>query len=255
MEAEDITEPESSKPRAKRQTTPRQTRPMGHASLAEAISEFQAEMPVVRKRSKATVAEYGGSERTYGWADLADITKVAMPLIGKHGMSFVTKPTLNSEHGFVLEYELKHVSGESIAGIYPLKPRETPEQQQGSAITYARRYTMCAVLGIAPEGDDDDAAAADAYSRSPERAAAEDDIEQSAVLTAAQEWLDRIGAAETQEGLTDIYTEANKRGEASAPVMRALKERKEAVKNGVQPTEPIREPGGGTSTYEYAPEH
>ena len=58
----------------------------------------------------------------------------------------------------MLAYKLLHVSGDHEAGEYPLPTSGTP-QAIGSAITYARRYTLVAVTGLAPEDDDDGAAA------------------------------------------------------------------------------------------------
>jgi hypothetical protein len=72
-----------------------------------------------------------------------------------HDLVF-TSWTQFSGDRFVLAYKLLHVSGESVAGEYPLPTGGTP-QALGSAITYGRRYALCAVTGLAPEDDDDDA--------------------------------------------------------------------------------------------------
>src|SRR4051794_5492215 len=62
-----------------------------------------------------------------------------------------------TEHGFVLRYSLLHIAGHREDGDFPLPdPARFSSQQIGSAITYARRYSLCAVTGIAPGGDDDD---------------------------------------------------------------------------------------------------
>ena len=67
----------------------------------------------------------------------------------------------------VLAYSLLHKSGGAVAGEYPL-PRDGSPQAIGSALTYARRYALCAVTGVAPGGSDDDGAAAEAYARRPQ---------------------------------------------------------------------------------------
>jgi hypothetical protein len=60
---------------------------------------------------------------------------------------------------FVLRYTLTHVpSGEFQTGDYPLNLSDP--QKMGSAITYARRYALLAVTGIAAEDEDDDGDAA-----------------------------------------------------------------------------------------------
>lgn len=129
-------------------------------SLAAALAAVQAELPEIRKGETAEVkSERTGKTYKYSYADLADVSQVILPLLGKHGLAWITKPTFNAEGKFVLAYKLRHVSGEEEAGEYPLPDRGTP-QEIGSAITYARRYALCAVTGVAPAADDDDGAAA-----------------------------------------------------------------------------------------------
>lgn len=58
----------------------------------------------------------------------------------------------------VLVTRLIHESGEWIAGRYPVHPVKADPQGEGSALTYARRYALMALVGIAPEDDDGNAA-------------------------------------------------------------------------------------------------
>lgn len=127
-------------------------------TLNAALAAVQSELPSVRKDQKATVWSQKGSY-TYNYADLADVSAAVLPLLSEHGLSWTTFPTL-SEGRFVLRYELRHTSGEFESGVYPL-PEPGRPQEMGSAITYARRYALCAVTGVAPEEDDDNAAAAE----------------------------------------------------------------------------------------------
>lgn len=131
---------------------------MDHKSLAEALAAFQAEIPSIKKGNTAKVATKTGANFAYSYADLTDVTEKAFPLLSKHGLSFTASPTLDGER-FVLAYKLLHTSGEFETGKYPLPMNGTP-QEFGSAITYARRYALTAITGIAPGGDDDDAKAA-----------------------------------------------------------------------------------------------
>lgn len=127
-------------------------------NLAAALAAVQAQLPEIRKGETAVVPTKSGGKYTYSYANLADVSKVVLPLLGRHGLAWITQPTIRDGR-FVLAYELRHVSGEAISGEYPLPDRGTP-QEIGSAITYARRYTLCSVTGVAPADDDDDAAAA-----------------------------------------------------------------------------------------------
>lgn len=126
------------------------------ADLAAALAAFQAEVPAIGKHETATVVTSKG-KYSYSYASLGDITMTVLPALGKHGLSFLSMPTLNHDGRFVLRYLLLHSSGNYEMGEYPLTGN-TP-QEIGSSITYARRYCLCSVTGVAPDDDDDGAAA------------------------------------------------------------------------------------------------
>ena len=111
-------------------------------------------MPKVAKGSTADTGTY-----KYQYAGLDAVTDAVMPALGKVGLAFIALPTLNDAGHFVLSYSLVHEAGAEISGEYPLPDKGT-SQALGSAITYARRYALCAATGIAPGGEDDDGAAA-----------------------------------------------------------------------------------------------
>lgn len=121
-------------------------------SLDEALAIFQANPPTLVKDKRGQV----GNQKTR-YADLVQVNAVVLSELNKLGVVYKTKPTLRAEDPkFVLAYELKHVaSGTSEAGEYPLKLSENP-MQMGSAITYARRYVLLALTGVAAEDEDDD---------------------------------------------------------------------------------------------------
>jgi len=125
-------------------------------SLAEALITLQANLPHIRKDDEAQVGT-----RTYRYTNLATLHAAIFPLLAPLGLAWICKPTIRDDGQFVLRYMLKHApTYEYEDGDYPLPASGTP-QQIGSAITYARRYTLTAVLGIAPAEDDDDGQAAE----------------------------------------------------------------------------------------------
>jgi len=126
-------------------------------SLAEALVALQSQLPKIEKASEARVQTKQGSY-SYRYADLSQLTEIIMPLLARVGLAFTAKPRIAEGGAFVLEYSLIHVSGEREVGQYPLPTGGSP-QAIGSAITYGRRYCLCAATGVAPEGDDDGAAA------------------------------------------------------------------------------------------------
>lgn len=121
--------------------------------IAKALSALQAEMPVVPKGQKATVPTKSGGNYTYTYANLADVTEVAYPLLAKHGLAFSCAPRVGGGGEAVIGGVLLHTSGESIEASLPLFGRTA--QEIGSALTYARRYLLGCLTGLVTDDDDD----------------------------------------------------------------------------------------------------
>lgn len=136
--------------------------------INKALAELQTKLPRISKDLRAEVETKTGRKYTYSYADLALISREVLPLLGNAGLSFISRPTMNDDGKFVLAYELRHVSGDVIEGEYPLPTQGTP-QEVGSAITYARRYCLCAVTGVAPDDEDHDAIVAEKAARRQRR--------------------------------------------------------------------------------------
>jgi hypothetical protein len=90
------------------------------------------------------------------YADFAAVREATLPILNRHGFALIQTPTV-IEGRLYLQTELAHQGGDSRIGIYPIA--EGTPQQQGSALTYARRYSWSAITGIASEEDDDGNAA------------------------------------------------------------------------------------------------
>lgn len=129
------------------------------STLNAALAQLQTRLPRIAKDQTAKVPTKAGGSYQYSYADLAQVSQQVLPILGELGLAFTSRPTMH-EGRFVLVYELRHISGEMIAGEYPLSERATP-QEIGGAITYARRYCLCAVTGVAPDDDDNDATLAE----------------------------------------------------------------------------------------------
>ena len=127
------------------------------ASLAAALALLQRRLPAIKKSELAEVVTQKGTYR-YAYANLAGISEQILPVLAELGLAFIAKPMFDGDGRFVLAYSLIHVSGERENGAYPLPTSGTP-QAIGSAITYGRRYCLCAITGVAPEEDDDGALA------------------------------------------------------------------------------------------------
>lgn len=125
-------------------------------SLAEALAKAQGSMESPAKTKRAKIESQKGAY-SYTYADLADVIDATRKPLSANGLS-VAQIISYEGSALILTTQLQHASGEWLRSTYPLPLHQRP-QDQGSAITYARRYALCALLGIAAEDDDDGAAA------------------------------------------------------------------------------------------------
>jgi len=126
--------------------------------LAAALAKAQGEFQPIKKDRTANAGTY-----SYDYADLAATIEAVRPALSKHGLSYV-QPVCSDADGSVLVTRLMHASGQYIEGTYRLDSYDKP-QDMGSALTYARRYSLTSMLGIAAEEDDDGRAAQGATPR------------------------------------------------------------------------------------------
>jgi len=92
------------------------------------------------------------------YADLGNVMDACLPALNEAGIALI-QPTGEDEHGRFVETILIHgESGESLTCRVPLIVSKNDMQGYGSAVTYARRYGLMAMAGIAPEDDDGHAA-------------------------------------------------------------------------------------------------
>ena len=125
--------------------------------LAPALAKAQAEL------KNATLNKTNPHFKSR-YADLAGIRDTVTPVLAKHGFSIIQTTEVSSS-GFFLVTMLLHESGQHISGRYPLPELLDKPQAMGSAVTYARRYALSAMCGIAAEEDDDGEAAQNSNGR------------------------------------------------------------------------------------------
>jgi hypothetical protein len=92
------------------------------------------------------------------YADLAACVEAVIDSLNANGIALIQR-THDSDNGVAVETLLVHESGESLSGgILHVPAAKHDPQGYGSALTYARRYSLMAACGIAPEDDDANAA-------------------------------------------------------------------------------------------------
>ena len=120
-------------------------------NIATALAKAQAEMTNATK-------DAANPHFKSRYADLASVRAACMPALNRHGIA-VIQPYASTEAGEVVKTILIHESGETLECAVPVILGKRDMQGLGSAYTYARRYGLLAMAGIAPDDDDGNAAA------------------------------------------------------------------------------------------------
>jgi len=181
--------------------------------LVEALARAQGAItpPVKSKTAKA-------GSFSYSYADLAEVFDAIRKPFADNGLVIVQ--TIDADDsGQVLVTRLAHVSGEWYEGVYRL-PGNLSGQQLGSAITYARRYSVCSIAWVAAEDDDDGAAAEKVGPKLPPKP----DLLLSSLKTMAKE-------AATSGKLTEFRESAEVKAQAGMLSPAHLAEFKQAIKD------------------------
>lgn len=127
---------------------------MENGNLFTALSLAQGEMKAATKDTKGS--EHLGGKK---YADLSSCWEAIREPFAKHGLCVIQIPSADGPK-VTVKTILAHKSGESVSGELTMTSEGSTPQKIGSAITYARRYGLCAIAGISPE-DDDGAAASE----------------------------------------------------------------------------------------------
>lgn len=142
------------------------------------------------------------------YADLAACVEAVLEALNANGIALV-QTTHECTDGVMVETMFLHESGESLqSGKLHVPASKQDAQGYGSALTYARRYSLMAACGIAPEDDDGNAAAKNPTGKS----AATNHMPPGAVA----DWIAAINGSASVDELTD----AKNRALASAEQMK-----------------------------------
>src|SRR5271166_3451709 len=133
-----------------RSPMPRSSETIG--AIATALAKAQGELSNPEKMLTATLPLRNG-ERTFRYASLASGLDLIRKCLGQHEIAFM-QTTAVDQGQIMLTTLLVHASGEWISSLWPVCPAAEPSAQiKGAALTYARRYALFALVGIAGEDD------------------------------------------------------------------------------------------------------
>lgn len=127
-------------------------------TIAAALAKAQVELSNPQKSLLARLEPFHHDDRSisFRYASLADGLDIVRKSLGNHQIAVVQTTTMNRERGQVwLDTLLAHASGEWISSEWPvcaIADMSAPKRM-GAALTYARRYALFAMVGIAGEDD------------------------------------------------------------------------------------------------------
>lgn len=119
------------------------------------LLEFQKQVRVISKTSTAKIKTKNGNDYSYKFANLETIIETIKKPLEELGLGYY-----HSINGNTVSCILFNAEGDKLESSLELiidkEAFMSPGQQQGTAITYARRYTLSSVLGLITEEDNDD---------------------------------------------------------------------------------------------------
>src|SRR6516162_11396974 len=127
-------------------------------AIAGALAKAQAELTNPEKALVATIRSPLPREgdRTFRYAALSSGLDIVRKALGKHGIATVQTTSIDQQAGLIqLTTLLAHSSGEWVSSDWPVCPvaEMAAPHKMGAALTYARRYALFTLVGIAGEDD------------------------------------------------------------------------------------------------------
>jgi hypothetical protein len=129
------------------------------SAMSLQLNELFAALALAQGEGLAALKDATGQigQQKTRYADLAACWEACRGPLSKHGLSVIQIPSAEGMR-VTIKTILGHKSGQYISAELTMTSTVGTPQGLGSAITYARRYSLCSLVGIAPE-DDDGAAA------------------------------------------------------------------------------------------------
>jgi hypothetical protein len=127
-------------------------------TIAAALAKAQAQLVNPEKSLTGTIRGdwIGGAERSFRYAPLSSGLDIVRKTLSQHEIATVQTTSIDETAGLVrLSTVLAHVSGEWIASDWPVCAisETAAPRRMGAALTYARRYALFTLVGIAGEDD------------------------------------------------------------------------------------------------------
>ncbi len=126
---------------------------------SESIKELATSLAKAQGSIKGAIKDSSNPFFKSKYADLASVVEAIRSAFAANGLSYIQTVEPSQADEVRVETMILHSSGEWIScGVLALPVSKVDAQGYGSALTYARRYSLSAAVGVAPEDDDGNAA-------------------------------------------------------------------------------------------------
>jgi len=129
--------------------------------MSEQIGELAKALSVAQGQIKGAMKDSSNPFFKSKYADLSSVWEACRGPLSANGLSVIQTTCDAPNGGVTVVTTLAHLSGQWVRGSLTLMPKDQSPQGYGSAITYSRRYALAAIVGVAPEDDDGNAASKD----------------------------------------------------------------------------------------------
>ena len=169
---------------------------------SESIKELATALAKAQGQIKGAVKDSANPFFKSKYADLASVVEAIRSAFAANGLSYIQSVEPSDKDEVRVETTILHSSGEWIGcGVLALPVSKVDAQGYGSALTYARRYSLSAATGVAPEDDDGNAATV----AKPNLVKKMDGVEKALLV---------IGVAPTLKDLQAVFTDAYRAAQA-----------------------------------------
>lgn len=126
--------------------------------MSEQINELAAALAKAQGNIKGAAKDADNPFFKSKYADLASVWEACRDELSKNNIAVIQTPHTDDAGNCHVVTMLTHASGQWVRDTFSLAPTKADPQGYGSAITYMRRYALAAIVGVAPEDDDGNAA-------------------------------------------------------------------------------------------------
>ena len=123
---------------------------------SEVINELAAALSKAQGEMQAAIKDKVNPFFKSSYADLGSVWDAARPVLSKYGLCVMQTTEVASDGSrIVMVTTLAHTSGQWMKSYLPLNPSKNDSQGIGAALTYLRRYSLSAIVGVVCDEDDD----------------------------------------------------------------------------------------------------